>query len=65
MSCDEFFVTFLESGFLKMDVYAAVGAVPILLGQVNIPLRNLVLLNRLDNVSAVISESVQVYNGGD
>lgn len=63
VACDEFFISYLETGFLKFDVYAAAGAVPILLGQVNIPLRNLVLLNRIDNVSAVISEIVQVYNG--
>ncbi len=54
VKCDEFFIKFLESDFIKIELYAAKGEDAIKLGYCNIPLIELKTRNSEDQSSVVI-----------
>lgn len=64
VSTKDAFLHYLETGFLKIELYAAQHSEAILLGSVDVSLAYLFKHNRRDNVSAVLNQRVPLMQHG-
>ena len=62
---DQFFVQYLETNSIKIDVYGAIGTDAVKLGSANIKLNDLIIENRSKDVSAVVKSKLYIYSKND
>lgn len=62
---DDFFFHYLQTGFIKLEIYAASSLDPILIGRAYVKLLDLIELNSKQDVSAVVSATIPIYLDND